>query len=104
MLSKPAKVLEQDLEAGRAGNASVASALPFEPITLIFRDLSYYVPVPKGAPAAAQQPAGAAALGSKQDKTKDGQLQLLKGLTGYAAPGVLTALMGGSGEQFCALA
>jgi ABC-type multidrug transport system ATPase subunit len=32
-----------------------------------------------------------------QDTTLLEELQLLKGLTGYAEPGILTALMGGSG-------
>ena len=48
--------------------------LPFEPITLTFNDLHYYVPKPGG-----------------------GELELLKGIYGVFRPGVLTALMGASG-------
>jgi ABC-type transport system involved in cytochrome bd biosynthesis fused ATPase/permease subunit len=50
-------------------------SLPFEPITLAFQDLHYYVPNPAGS----------------------GELALLKGIYGVFRPGVLTALMGASG-------
>ena len=49
--------------------------LPFDPITLTFSELHYYVPNPAGA----------------------GELELLKGIFGVFKPGVLTALMGASG-------
>lgn len=49
--------------------------LPFEPITLAFEDLRYYVPDPSG----------------------HGELELLRGVYGVFRPGVLTALMGASG-------
>jgi ABC-type multidrug transport system ATPase subunit len=49
--------------------------LPFQPITLTFKDLHYYVPNPAGS----------------------GELELLKGISGSFRPGVLTALMGASG-------
>jgi ABC-type multidrug transport system ATPase subunit len=49
--------------------------LPFEPVTLAFKDLRYYVPNPAGA----------------------GELQLLNNISGVFQPGVLTALMGASG-------
>jgi len=48
--------------------------LPFEPITVTFRDVRYFVPLEGG-----------------------GELELLKGITGAFRPGVLTALMGASG-------
>jgi ABC-type multidrug transport system ATPase subunit len=49
--------------------------LPFEPVTLAFQDLHYYVPNPAAS----------------------GELELLKGIYGVFRPGVLTALMGASG-------
>ena len=49
--------------------------LPFEPVTLTFNDLHYFVPNPKG----------------------EGELELLKGIYGVFRPGVLTALMDASG-------
>lgn len=51
--------------------------LPFDPITLTFRDVHYYVPKP--------------GAGSGQE------LELLQGISGAFRPGVLTALMGASG-------
>lgn len=56
--------------------------LPFEPITLTFNDLHYYVPNPGGS----------------------GELELLKGIYGVFRPGVLTALMGASGAGKVCLA
>lgn len=38
-----------------------------------------------------------AGASTKSDSVKDGKLRLLDNITGYACPGVLTALMGGSG-------
>lgn len=51
-------------------------ALDFIPVTLAFRNLNYFVPKP----------------GKSQE-----QLQLLDGISGYAKPGTLTALMGSTG-------
>lgn len=51
-------------------------ALNFVPVTLAFKDLKYFVPRP----------------GKSQ-----GHLQLLDGISGYAKPGTLTALMGSTG-------
>ena len=51
------------------------------------QDLRYFVDAPSKA---------------KSDNQSNGnpaKLELLKGITGYAAPGVLTALMGGSGTS-----
>ena len=36
-----------------------------------------------------------------QSNDNPAKLELLKGITGYSAPGVLTALMGGSGQSPC---
>ena len=58
-----------------ASGAKAALNLPFEPVTLTFNDLHYFVPTPKGS----------------------GELELLKGIYGVFRPGVLTALMGASG-------
>ncbi|KAK9829450.1 hypothetical protein WJX72_005937 [[Myrmecia] bisecta] len=69
-----------------ANGASIQSSLPFEPVTLVFRDLRYFV----------DAPAGAAQTDNSSPEMK-GKLELLKGITGFAPPGVLTALMGGSG-------
>ena len=52
-----------------------ALSFPFEPVTLAFMELRYYVPDPSGS----------------------GELQLLKDISGVFRPGVLTALMGASG-------
>ncbi|TMW67508.1 hypothetical protein Poli38472_011128 [Pythium oligandrum] len=49
----------------------------FEPVTLAFKDLWYSVPDPKN--------------------PKTGTLDLLKGVSGFATPGTITALMGSSG-------
>lgn len=48
----------------------------FEPVTLAFKDLKYFVPNPDGT---------------------SSELELLKGVSGVFRPGVLTALMGASG-------
>jgi len=59
---------------------AVARTLPFAPISLVWRDLCYSVPVPAGVPGSV-----------------NGRKQLLDHITGVARPGVLTALMGGTG-------
>ena len=93
MFSKvPIATTEPDVEAGQQG-LSAAARLPFEPITLIFKELRYFVPAPKGTLATTE----GGQKGGKKKKNNAPQLELLKGLTGWAAPGVLTALMGGSG-------
>uniref|UniRef100_A0A9I9CX19 ABC transporter domain-containing protein n=1 Tax=Cucumis melo TaxID=3656 RepID=A0A9I9CX19_CUCME len=57
-------------------------ALPFRPLTVVFRDLQYYV----------DMPSGMRERGFTQKK-----LQLLSDITGAIRPGILTALMGVSG-------
>lgn len=64
--------------------ATNTSAIPFTPITVVWQDLKYFVPNPSW----------------KKGLGPDGppeRLELLKGITGFAEPGSLTALMGGSG-------
>ncbi|PHT62246.1 Pleiotropic drug resistance protein 3 [Capsicum annuum] len=56
--------------------------LPFEPLSLVFRDVQYYV----------DTPVVMKELGFTQNK-----LQLLSDITGALRPGILTALMGVSG-------
>ena len=63
------------VQAAKPQEADAALNLPFEPITLTFSELHYFVPNPRGA----------------------GELELLKGIYGVFKPGVLTALMGASG-------
>ncbi|DBB03271.1 TPA: hypothetical protein ACH3X3_010666 [Trebouxia sp. C0006] len=67
------------------GPVSLSSSLPFTPINLIFRDLKYFVDAPSKAKS------------DNQSKENPAKLELLKGITGFSCPGVLTALMGGSG-------
>ena len=60
---------------GSKRQSSKSLNFPFEPVTLAFKDLKYYVPNPAGG----------------------GELQLLHNISGMFRPGVLTALMGASG-------
>ncbi|KXZ50448.1 hypothetical protein GPECTOR_16g622 [Gonium pectorale] len=104
----------------------ISSSLPFTPITLVFQDLKYWVPNPAYSRAAAkkaakvQAEANQAAIDAHAGGSKDVEaakpaaapapaaraggppptqerLQLLSGITGFNEPGVLLALMGGSG-------
>jgi ABC-type multidrug transport system ATPase subunit/ABC-type multidrug transport system permease subunit len=78
------RVPENDEEAGGAGAGGVIGneeeeeemsiEIPFDPVTLAFQDLWYTVTLKGGE-----------------------ELDLLKGLSGYAEPGTMTALMGSSG-------
>lgn len=72
-----------DLEAGGGGpgtrlgfsrEKTTTMSLPFDPVTLAFRNLTYTVKLASGEP-----------------------IDLLQGVSGYAKPGSLTALMGSSG-------
>ncbi|KAK6157909.1 hypothetical protein DH2020_012157 [Rehmannia glutinosa] len=56
--------------------------LPFEPLSLVFQDVQYYVETPPA---------------MKERGFTEKRLQLLCGITGAFRPGVLTALMGVSG-------
>lgn len=53
----------------------------------VVQDLKYFVDAPSKAKS------------DNQSKDNPAKLELLKGITGYSSPGVLTALMGGSGES-----
>lgn len=51
------------------------------------QDLKYFVDAPSKAKS------------DNQSSDNPAKLELLKGISGYSAPGVLTALMGGSGQS-----
>lgn len=58
----------------------VQGVLSFTPVTLVFRDLTYAVDL-------------------RHHGLKDSErVELLQGVSGYARPGTLTALMGSSGQ------
>ncbi|TYG75927.1 hypothetical protein ES288_D03G072100v1 [Gossypium darwinii] len=65
-----------------AGPKTGQTVLPFEPLTVTFQDVQYYVNIPQE---------------MKERGYKHKKLQLLSGITGAFRPGVLTALMGVSG-------
>jgi ABC-type multidrug transport system ATPase subunit len=67
-----------------------AAPVKFDPISLVCRDVKYYVPDPSGG-------SSPGVVKGSRDKDIEGKLQLLKGIDFYAEPGKLTALMGGSG-------
>lgn len=73
---------------GEPQRASVA--VPFVPITLVCRNICYYVNDPSGGIAPG-------VVKGSDDRQIEGKLQLLHGIDFYAEPGILTALMGGSG-------
>ncbi|GMF22712.1 unnamed protein product [Phytophthora fragariaefolia] len=62
----------------------------FVPVTLAFEDIWYSVPIPH------HLKKGYGEI-SSGDKVKQGMLQILKGVSGFAKPGFMTALMGSSG-------
>lgn len=87
LVKKPRKektILEEPNVAGKA------APVKFDPISLVCKDLKYYVPDPSGG-------SSAGVVKGSEDKDIEGKLQLLKGIDFYAEPGKLTALMGGSG-------
>ncbi|CAL9146210.1 ABC transporter G family member 45-like [Musa acuminata AAA Group] len=75
------KINKADDQATSAASQSRMS-LPFQPLTIAFSNISYYVDVPKQL---------------KKFGIKEKRLQLLKGVSGAFRPGVLTALMGVTG-------
>ena len=75
----------------------IASSLPFQPITLVLKDISYSVPNPSYSKSAAKAARKEGLSDAELPHEAKETLDLLQGLTGYAEPGVLTALMGGSG-------
>lgn len=71
-------------------------AVPFIPITLVCRNICYYVNDPSGGSAPG-------VVRDSHDKEIAGKLQLLHNIDFYVQPGCLTALMGGSGAgKLCA--
>eukprot|EP00891_Asterochloris_glomerata_P009650 jgi/Astpho2/9650/Aster-03918 len=89
---------EVDLESGEAASSLNSSGrrevtgrgmvLPFEPMTMTFKDVHYYVEIPKEA---AKDREHVHLEGKKH------MLELLQGIDGAFRPGVLTSLMGVSG-------
>lgn len=88
------KDVRQDIASpdrvGAGEPAAKAAPVKFDPISLVCRDLKYYVPDPSGG-------SSPGVVKGSGDKDIEGKLQLLKGIDFYAEPGKLTALMGGSG-------
>ncbi|KAH8058270.1 ATPase [Aureococcus anophagefferens] len=66
--------------AANAGDIDASGDVPYEPMSVAFRDLHYFVDVP-----------------SKKGGGQPEHLELLAGVTGFATPGTMTALMGSSG-------
>ncbi|KAF6262509.1 ATP-binding cassette transporter [Scenedesmus sp. NREL 46B-D3] len=87
VLVVPAAAATAAATGGGAAAGGRGVALPFTPMSVAFKDISYYVDMPAGAKGSS----GADSSGGKA------QLQLLHGITGSFRPGVLTALMGVSG-------
>ena len=84
---------EQELQERQATTTPATKervSVPFDPISLVCKDVKYYVPDPSGG----SHPGVVKGSG---DKDIEGSLQLLKGINFHAEPGKLTALMGGSG-------
>lgn len=115
---------ETAVEARTSAAPSTSAAVPFVPITLVCRDIRYFVPNPAGnsAPVATDdadpETAGQLELLKARKSLRCHQIEcaaagsgylstcmrvspesalLLQGLSVYAEPGSLTALMGGSG-------
>ncbi|KAK7291743.1 hypothetical protein RIF29_07126 [Crotalaria pallida] len=69
-------------QATRETQSTGKMVLPFEPLTIAFKDVQYFVETPPE---------------MKKHGTNEKKLQLLRDITGAFRPGVLTALMGVSG-------
>ncbi|GAB4817617.1 hypothetical protein N2152v2_004663 [Parachlorella kessleri] len=65
------------------------TAIPYDPLAMTFKDVTYSVPLPKDADRSRADVGG--------EGPHAGQLRLLKAISGVFRPGVLTALMGASG-------
>ncbi|KAL3140482.1 hypothetical protein ABBQ38_004739 [Trebouxia sp. C0009 RCD-2024] len=83
-----AGVSSKEKPKGGQAEGSSGMVLPFDPMTMTFKDLHYFVPIPKEA-----------AEGKAHVHTEGSQamLELLLGISGAFRPGVLTCLMGVSG-------
>jgi ABC-type multidrug transport system ATPase subunit len=80
-----------DIEAGQEGAGAQAHGmvLPFMPLTMTFRDMHYWVPLP-----GEMQGKSAPNINKVHGKQ---MLELLRGITSAFRPGILTCLMGVSG-------
>ncbi|TDH70504.1 hypothetical protein CCR75_000360 [Bremia lactucae] len=74
------------------------------PVTLAFHDLRYTIAVPAvdcegqhGIEGASDRPVGFGSCSKAGESKKTESRELLKGVTGYALPGTMTALMGSTG-------
>jgi len=68
---------EREERTEKLGIQLIAATMPFEAMTLAFSEIHYYVDVPRG--------------------HRGERLELLSGVSAYAKPGEMTALMGASG-------
>ncbi|KAL5740116.1 hypothetical protein ACOSQ2_029296 [Xanthoceras sorbifolium] len=73
---------ESSTKSSQEGNKKKGMILPFQPLTMTFHNVNYFVDMPK-------------AIASKGVPEK--KLQLLSNVNGVFSPGVLTALVGSSG-------
>ncbi|KAL0454588.1 UNVERIFIED_CONTAM: Pleiotropic drug resistance protein 3 [Sesamum latifolium] len=76
------KQFDISLPSPTAASSRGRMVLPFEPLSIVFQDVQYYVEPPKA---------------MKESGFSQKKLQLLRDITGAFRPGVLTALMGVSG-------
>jgi ABC-type multidrug transport system ATPase subunit/ABC-type multidrug transport system permease subunit len=89
-LDRYVKTTPVSSNANENGRSKQKVAVPFDPISIVCRDVKYYVPDPSSG-------SHPNVIKGSDDKSIEGKLQLLKGISFYAKPGELTALMGGSG-------
>ncbi|RHN67618.1 putative iron-chelate-transporting ATPase [Medicago truncatula] len=88
-IKKPKAITEDEVEDSEKSSESNAKEskskgmiLPFEPLTMTFHNVNYYVDMPQEI---------------KKQGVTESRLKLLSKVSGVFAPGVLTALMGSSG-------
>jgi len=87
---KPASTLSTSLSSLSGAEPEGATTITFVPITLVCRQVCYYVNDPSGG-------SHPGVVKNTEDKKIAGKLQLLNSIDFYARPGELVALMGGSG-------
>ncbi|WJX16311.1 transcription factor [Trifolium repens] len=80
--SSDTKMDEAVVENKASSTGRKGMVLPFQPLSLTFDDIKYFVDMPQG---------------MKSQGVCEDRLELLKGVSGAFRPGVLTALMGVSG-------
>lgn len=88
--SKLAKLFSKEEKGPLGQEVEEVQPVPFEPISIVCRGLSYFVNDPSGGKATG-------VVKGSEDKDIEGKLQLLKSIDFYVEPSRLTALMGGSG-------